>query len=93
MLPVCVARQRILAGLGLMVALWSLLLGCGGGGSATATKESSAPQTTATTSESREAATTESSKEFAFITGAFSGSKNTFSGCGIQRVRSVWKFR
>lgn len=63
MLPVCVARQRMLAGLGLMLALWSLLVGCGEGGSATAPEESSAPQTTATTSESREAAKTESPKE------------------------------
>src|ERR687885_614134 len=63
MLPVCVARQRMLAGLGLMLALWSLLVGCGEGGSATAPEESSAPQTTATTSESREAAKPESPKE------------------------------
>ncbi|MBV9454892.1 MAG: hypothetical protein JOZ19_12370 [Rubrobacter sp.] len=63
MLSACVAHQRILACLGLMLALGSLLLGCGGGGSATAPKESSASQTTATTSESREATSTESTKE------------------------------
>ena len=62
MLPVRVARRRMLANLGLMLALWLLLVGCEVGGSANAPKESSAPQTTAATSKSTETAQAESSK-------------------------------